>query len=287
VQPLPFADILVRFITIDALVPLFAQLTLPSLDDLRPDPFIHELIDLFFNVLDLSRSVNPHLLSIVVYLLGLSPDCLTFDVYGQCLVRFHHLGLRSLQEEVFRKLILNPILWNKARAETILQVTAHWATQLPLDHLSLTFSEVLDIFVVVFWSENPPPKGIRENAVAVLVKVSKQRPLTGRDINSLIGHTKAQPHVERCVDLLCLVSKMALLGVFASVRKKWPRFTNLHYLLQFENEVITCQLLQTLAALHPHQLFPSISSLVFHVHVLVRILPKSLCGPMLLRSVLD
>ena len=265
VQPLPFADVLVRYVTIDSIIPLFAQI---GLNDQTCDMglFLNKIVDLFFDIICLAPtdldtnlwSVNPNY-SAVVYLLGTVPSKLTYELYTQFYARSYALKSQVQREQAITNLLLNPLLWccnlDPENEAIVYKIVENWNTKLSVTGLKFGFSELLDKFVPVFWGNRQLERRelltrIRKLAVEVIIKIVNETNmvLTRRDLNSLLQYTCGIPIQDQCIDMLELIAKLSYTKpAMMEVRNDKSLVTRLFSMISFGNEAVTFQVIKTIA----------------------------------------
>lgn len=255
VQRLPFADVLVRYVTIDAILPLFAQIEFRNQNG-DMGLFVRQIVDLFFDLLYL-ENVNPNY-SVLVYLLGNAPSQLTYELYTQFYARAHTLSNKRQQGQVLSSLILNPLLWcfnlDPENDETIYKIVDNWNSKLTVDCLKLSFAELLDLFVPVFWGSRPQKDreslmAIRKLAVDVIIKVVRDTKMviTKGDLTVLLQYTGNVPIPEQCIDMLELISKLSCLkDKVKGVRNDKDLISCLYSMISFGNEDVTFSVIKTI-----------------------------------------
>ena len=299
-QPMPFTELFIKFFSIDALIPLFAQLNLQfqenTNDSLSTDIITYKIVDVLFIFLQNSQDlcnkfVNSDSISIVKYLLYKSQESITESLFLQIYAIAKIIKNSKLKNEIMNKIIFNEKLWIHSKTETIFQtIIKHWndiisknltnidQTNSPESlsfEFSRSFSEYLNDFFSLFWIYKTFEKETRKILILFLVQLAK-RNFTKKDLTTLIAACIKFNDETKIRDMLSIIRKIGILD--KSPFSKYPAITffPLHQIVKWNNGENIYQLIKTIIDIHKFINFSDMN-VVDHLNEITRLISNFDC----------
>lgn len=212
-----FSDILIRFFTVQALIPIFAQILLKSQEN---ENILVNVISLFRILFTVSRRtekffVDEKCWQIISYLLSNYVELLTEVTFNSFYDIFLHSSHIEFKESLLRNILINPELWIKASTDVCVRVTYHWFnTILPLgEEFHLHFSHYYADFISTLWKTSLDQIEaihlIRTHAMQALITIGNAK-FTEMDFKIVFDNIMASDNEKVITDSLEILQGLAL-----------------------------------------------------------------------------
>lgn len=280
IQRVTFTDALVKICTIDALLPLYAQLDLPYEENVQTPASMAVLVtSIFSKLLPISYEIQNEFVrcdyfSIIQSLLFSldRSDFLTYDLYMEFYLIFTTLTVKKLRSQLFGKILMSFQLWSKASPKETLRIAKHWEHQLfqefmPTSVKIFTFEKILYFLCKFFpYNQDLDLLAVRQCIIKILLYISTTEYLRHSDINSLIGQCiiqkkDAKMRTSHICDLISLIQMIAVMPSkpFEKFPDLWKDLTELQQLLNTADEDTIIFAIDLFTVLHEKSIFNCIT----------------------------
>lgn len=276
IQHVTFIDTLIRICTVEALLPLYAQLDFPYIDNTETPPSLPmKITEIFSSLLSIGQEVEEEfvkskIFNIIEFLLTSlnRNDFLTFDFYLTFYKIFLNIRTRELRSQLFVHILMSFSLWSNAVAKETERIVDHWQTTLyeqfmPESVRLFSMEKLLYLMNDYFpYSGNFHITSIRASLIKIMYYISTTSGFKQDDISALIGESlilgsDIKPPPNKITDLLKLLHDLAKspskpLEKFPSI---WKKITKLHNLLNVKNDILQLYIWHLLLDLHETPIF--------------------------------
>ncbi|OHT12267.1 hypothetical protein TRFO_17943 [Tritrichomonas foetus] len=288
IQRITFTDALIKLCTVEALLPLYAQLDLPYLDNnIVPHTtpiLITKIINSTLSISDeiqkqFSKSKGIAIIGSLLNSLERS-DYLTYELYMEFYEMFHFATIRNLRAQIFAHLLMSFKLWSRATPSEGAKVARHWEQVLFKEFLKasikiFSFEHILYSLTKYFpHSSDSNISSIRQSIIKILLFMTTTEFFTENDFNALIGSC-IQPkdiltNSQHICDLISLIQMIIMTpnNPLSKIPDVWKTFAALQILLNSTDEKVIIFTIDLFALLHETTLF-NVITFEQHINVML------------------
>jgi len=274
-----FSSILIDYFKISSLVPLFAQIGLPSNGINVSISHILYLFDLVFvhSYESQVSFVDDSCWTIVSYLLSKIPDHLDYEAYCGFFDIYVDTTHPKFRKSLFNEILLNPEIWILCDTESLIRITHHWFNDLLSLSCETSFANAFPQFLHYFWNSmkddtQSPIKLIKEHIIMTLTEIASYG-MTNDDVNLLFDECLNSSSYMVSIDILKLIRHISesKSRPFMMVPSMWIYFPIITKLFQQKNSQLSLAVIETLISFYDGEIFKK-KLLLNHIELIFSII---------------
>ena len=248
---LNFSDILIRYFTAQAMVPVFHQLHYHSKDD---ETIVETTINLFVTLFSVSRRsegvfIEGRCWKLVAFLLSQCSQKLTYQNYLQFYLIFKQSVNAGFKNEMLKTVLINPTIWIKGDEETIENVSTHWHKTLIPSADPTQFLFFFNVFFGELWTKESP-KVLRDNAIDTLIEIAAKQ-FTVQDFIAMMNFITNTDDKSIIIAILNIIQGLCLQPSkpMNNVKYQWPVLGKIFLLFEKNIDEVSLEIINTIDAL--------------------------------------